>query len=601
MGAIAGIIHLEGASPPRDQVQQLGHNLGHRGPDDKGLHAEPRAVFAHRRTRFTHQDPSEPLVTQRYVVVMDGRPYNGGVDALARSWAREGAACLDEVDGPFAVAIWDRETESLVLARDALGRRPVFFAQKGTRLAFASETGPLLGLPWVSRELALDHLSEYLSFRYVHAPRTLLRDVSALPPGHLLRFDKRGLRMERWHRTRWAEPGAAVPDPLEAERRIDSLLRRSVQKRLQGDLPKALLLSGGLDSSSILRHTRELGVSLPCVTVARSGERVDESSLAARVATVLDAEHHVLRIDDTDIVDALPEASRAMGQPLPTAAAVLQLLLFRQIRPDARVLLSGDGGDEVLGGRGMARLAVLVRRSQAVGSLPGPFRRLVRRGARKAKMWNLAASGDHFGQDRNVGGSRVFNSTERIALLRDPGLVRPGIRRTVLEPGYQEVSADPLNGMLAAWQRGWLPEDGLARSDRMAGALGMEVRFPMLDEALRAAAAALPGHAKVRPLRNGNFETKAPLRAALRRVLPSRLVDRPKRSLPNPLDHWLRNSGSDYLRHVVDALAEDPDGLFVPSVVRELERDHREGKRNHGLRLWTLALFWEWKRQLAST
>lgn len=598
MGAIAGIIHLEGEAPLLDQVRQLGHGLGHRGPDDKGVTADGRAAFAHRRTRFTQRDAREPLVTPDVVVLMDGRPYNGGVDVIAERWSSGGVASLSEIDGPFALAIWDRKKESLIVARDALGRRPLYYAQKGTRLAFASETTPLLGLPWVSRELALDHLSEYLSFRYVHAPRTLLQDVAALPPGHLLRFDRRGLRIERWHRTRWAGPDEPMPDPLAAERRIDSLLRRSVQKRLQGDLPKALLLSGGLDSSSILRHAQDLGARVPCFTVALSSERVDESGLAARVAGVFGADHHILRIDDREIVDLLPEASRAMGQPLPTAAAVLQMLLFRQIRPDARVLLSGDGGDEVLGGRGMARLAVLVRRSQAVGTLPGPMRRLVRRGARKAGMFNLAASGDHFGQDRNVGGSRVFHSEERIALLRDPGLVRPGIRRTVLEPGYQEVSADPLNAMLAAWQRGWLPEDGLARSDRMAGALGMEVRFPMLDDALRAAAAMLPGHAKVRPLRNGSFETKAPLRAALRRVLPPRLVDRPKRLLPNPLDHWLRTSGSEYLRSVVDALSEDPDGLFVPSVVRELERDHRESKRNHGLRLWTLALFWEWKRQV---
>ena len=600
MGAIAGIIHLEGEPPPRDQVQQLGHGLGHRGPDDKAIHAEPRAVFAHRRIRFTHHDPKEPHVSARHVVLVDGRLYSGGVSSIAEQWSTFGADCLNRLDGPFALCIWDRETESLVLARDALGRRPLFFAQKGMRLAFASETTPLLGLPWVSRELALDHLSEYLSFRYVHAPRTLLRDIQAVPPGHLLRFDHRGMRLERWHRTRWAEPVSPLPDALEAERRIDTLLRRSVQKRLQGDLPKALLLSGGIDSSSILHHARELGAKLPCFTVALSGERVDESSLAARVATVMDAEHHVVRIDDRAILSALPEASRAMGQPLPTAAAVLQLLLFQQIKPDARVLLSGDGGDEVLGGRGMARLAVLVRRSQMVGKLPGPMRRVVRRAARKAGMWNLAATGDHFGQDRNVGGSRVFNGSERISLLRDPGLVRPGIRRTVLEPGYQEVSADPLNAMLAAWQRGWLPEDGLARSDRMAGALGMEVRFPLLDEALRAAAAAMPGHAKVRPLRNGQFETKAPLRAALRRVLPSRLVDRPKRSLPNPLDRWLRTSGRDYIAHVVDALSEDPDGLFVPSVMKALERDHRDGKENHGLRLWTLALFWEWRRQVAA-
>lgn len=597
MGAIAGIIHLEGAPPPRDQAQQLGHGLGHRGPDDKGRHAEDRAVFAHRRTRGSHKDPKEPHVTDDHVALIDGRPYNGGVEVIARRWKDSGTASIRDIDGPFALAVWDRHQESLVLARDVLGRRPLFYAQHGTKLAFSSEIGPLLGLPWVSRELAYNHLAEYLSFRYVHAPRTLLRDVHALPPGHLLRFDGRGVRTERWTRTEWAQPGEPVPDAVETERQIDGLLRRSVQKRLQGDLPRALLLSGGLDSSSILRHARELGENLPCYTVALSGERVDESSLAARVATVLDAEHHILRINDRDLVDAIPDATHAMGQPLPTAAGVLQLLLFRLIKPDARVVLSGDGGDEVLGGRGMARLAVLVRRSQAVGRLPGPMRGLVRRAAKKSGMHNLAATGDHFGRDRNVGGSRVFNSTERTALLRDPGLVRPGIRRTVLEPGYQDVIADPLNAVLAAWQRGWLPEDGLARSDRMASALGMEVRYPMLDDALRIAAARLPGHAKVRPLRTGGFETKAPLRAALRRVLPKQLVDRPKRSLPNPLDHWLRNSGSDYLSDVVEGLCEDPDGLFVPTYIRDLARTHREGRQNNGLQLWSLALLWEWKRQ----
>ncbi len=598
MGAIAGIIHLEGEGPPREQAQQLGHGLGHRGPDDKGLHAEARAVFAHRRTRFSHKDPREPLVTDRFVVLMDGRSYNGGVDAVAARWAEHGIDSLSTMDGPFSLAVWDRHHERLFLARDALGRRPLFVAQKGTKLAFASEIAPLLGLPWVSREIATDHLAEYLSFRYVHAPRTLIRDIQSVEPGHCLVFDRRGLRVERWVRTLWAAPGDPIPDPIEAERQIDGLLRRSVQKRLQGDLPRALLLSGGLDSSAILRHARELGQPLPCFTVALSGERVDESSLAKRVATVLDAEHHILRIDDNSLVDAIPDATRAMGHPLPTAAGVLQLLLFRLIRPEARVVLSGDGGDEILGGRGMARLAVLIRRAQAVGRLPAPVRGLVRRVAKQAGMHNLAARGDHFGRDRNVGGSRVFHSTERTELLRDPGLVRPGIRRTVLEPGYQEVVADPLNSILAAWQRGWLPEDGLARSDRMSGALGMEVRFPLLDDSLRAAAAAMPGMAKVRPDRFGRFETKAPLRAALRRVLPARLVDRPKRSMPNPLDQWLRTSGSEYLRAVVDALCEDPDGLFFPAVIRQLEADHREGRQNNGLKLWTLALFWEWKRQL---
>lgn len=598
MGAIAGIIHLEGPPPPPDQIQQLGHNLGHRGPDDKGRWLGDHAGFAHRRRRFGARDPREPHNAHPHVVLADALPLDMTVEDVAQAWRERGRAVLTELRGPFAIAVWDRQAKRLVLARDAVGRRPLYYARHGTKLAFSSEIGPLLGLPWVSRELAHDHIAEYLSFRYVHAPRTLLRDVHAVPPGHLLTFDAHGIRVEPWAHTLWAPPDAALPDPVETERQIDTLLRRAVRRRLQGDLPQALLLSGGIDSSSILHHARELGAELPCYTVALSGERVDESSLAARVATVMQARHHIVRIADRDLIEAIPEATRAMGQPLPTAAAVVQLLLYRHIRPEARVVLSGDGGDEVLGGRGMARLAVLIRRSQMVGRLPGPFRKVVRRAANNAGMYNLGARGDHFGRDRNVGGSRVFHSAERIRILRDPGLVRPGIRRTVLEPCYQGVVADPLNAILATWQRSWLPEDGLARNDRMAGSLGMEVRFPMLDNDLRAAAALLPGLAKVRPVGRGRFETKSPLRAALRRVLPARLVDRPKRSLPNPLDTWLRGSGADYLERAVEGICDEADRIFVPEEVRRLAKEHLDGKQNRGLQLWTLALLWEWKRQL---
>ena len=306
LGAIAGIIHLEGEAPLLDQVRQLGHGLGHRGPDDKGVTADGRAAFAHRRTRFTQRDAREPLVTPDVVVLMDGRPYNGGVDVIAERWSSGGVASLSEIDGPFALAIWDRKKESLIVARDALGRRPLYYAQKGTRLAFASETTPLLGLPWVSRELALDHLSEYLSFRYVHAPRTLLQDVAALPPGHLLRFDRRGLRIERWHRTRWAGPDEPMPDPLAAERRIDSLLRRSVQKRLRR-LRRRCCCRVGSTRRRFSAMPRTLGFGFRVSPSPFRGERVDESGLAARVAGVFGADHHILRIDDREIVDLLPE------------------------------------------------------------------------------------------------------------------------------------------------------------------------------------------------------------------------------------------------------------------------------------------------------
>jgi asparagine synthase (glutamine-hydrolysing) len=597
VGGIAGILQLDGSRPDPDQLLQLAHGVGHRGPDAKARWIDGPVALAHRRLQTTARAHLEPRVDERQAIVLDGRLFEGGVDELARAWEQDGSRCLRSLDGPFAFALWDRQREVLWLARDAAGRRPLFFVNDRRRIAFASEIPALLGLPWVSRELAHNHLAEYLSFRYVHAPRTLLRDVRALPPGHLLRVDQQGARAERWYRPRYVAPGAALPDPGAAAEAVDQALARSVEKRLEGQAPIALLLSGGLDSSVILHHARALGRTPPCFTVAMADDPMDESSFATRVASVFEAEHHVVRITNDALVRALSTASRAMGQPLPTAAAALQYLLFKEIRPVANVILSGDGGDEVLAGRSMDRIAARMRRSGAIGMLPGPARHLLRTGLRRAGWLDLGASQAHFGRERAIGGSRVFHSGERVEIFRDPGLVRPGIRRTVLDPLYQEVVADPINAILYVWQRGWLPEDGLARSDRMAGALGMEVRLPMLDEELRAAAAALPGFSKVRP-RGTGFETKAPLRRILKEVLPVRLVNRPKRSLPNPLDRWLRTAGRNWLSTRLEELMDDPDGIFVPSAIARLEKEHRLGRRNHGLKLWTLALFWEWKRQL---
>ena len=598
MGGIAGILQFDGQQPDPNQLLQLAHGVGHRGPDAKARWSEGPIGLAHRRLQTTSRTHQQPLVDDDLALVVDGRLYDGGVEALARAWKDEGSACLPGLDGPFAFALWDRRRSVLWLARDAMGRRPLFFARGGPNgTAFSSEIPPLLGLPWVSRELAHDHLAEYLSFRYVHAPRTLLRDIHGLPPGHLLRVDRDGARAERWYRPRTVAPGADLPDPGAAAEAIDAALGRAVEKRLQGDTPPALLLSGGLDSSAILHHARRLGASPPTFTVSMADDPMDESSIATRVASMLGAEHHNVRIRNEDFVASIATATRHMGQPLPTAAGALQHLLFKEILPVSKVILSGDGGDEVLAGRSMDRLAARMRRSGVLGALPGPARLVLRTGLRRAGMHDLGATKAHFGRERLIGGSRVFHSGERVEVLRDPGLVRPGIRRTVLDPLYQEIVADPINAILYVWQRGWLPEDGLARNDRMASALGMEVRLPMLDEGLRAAASALPGLAKVRAKGLG-FETKAPLRASLRKVLPVQLVDRPKRSLPNPLDRWLRTAGRDWLSTRLEELMDDPDGIFVPSALARLEQEHRLGQRNHGLKLWTLALFWEWKRQL---
>ena len=213
MSGIAGIVHLSGPPPLRDEARQLSAGVAHRGRDDKGWFSEGPAALAHRRFAVRPSEPTDPREGPRRVVLQDARLYDGPEDALEQAFAGDPVEGLRRVPGDFAVAAWDRRDHVLHLARDPLGTRPLYWTRSGDRIAFCSEIPPLLGLPWVSRDLDLDQLSEYLSFRYVHAPRTLLRDVRALPPGHLLRVDTHGARAERWYRPRYVAPGAPLPDP----------------------------------------------------------------------------------------------------------------------------------------------------------------------------------------------------------------------------------------------------------------------------------------------------------------------------------------------------------------------------------------------------
>lgn len=599
MSGIAGIVQL-GAPPDRDALRPVSDALAHRGSACEQLFEDGGALLVQRSTSAS----ATLSTTDRLAAALDGRLSRvesgvqppGEAGRLLVAWESSGVDAIPELEGSFAFALWERQAQVLWLGRDAFGTRPLFWTRMGGKLAFASEIGALLRLPWVGRDIASEHLAEYLSFRYVHAPRTLLRDVHAVPPGHVLRVDASGPRLRRWYAPSWSAPNAAVPAERSTAGKVDDALRRAVG-RLSSDGPVGVLLSGGLDSSSILFHARAGARPPIAFTVALGSDPADESPFAGRVARVLDVEHVLVRVDGDTVVQELDRASARMGQPLPTAAAVLQGVLYREAGQRVRALLSGDGGDEVLGGRSIEQIAGRVRAAQALSRLPIGLRTLGRAAARRSGRDDLTTGPEHYGLLQRLGGSSVFDHEARAALLNDPGLIRAGQRRSLLEPLYREVDTDPINEVLHVWQRGWLPEDSLARSDRVASHAGLEVRYPMLDRELVAICSALPGEAKVHPRLLGSG-TKWPLRQAMAGRLPDNLINRPKRALPAPLDHWLRTEGVDFLRERSEGLVAEADGLFRPAEVRRLVRDHLSGAGNHGLKLWTLILFDAWRRTL---
>jgi asparagine synthase (glutamine-hydrolysing) len=565
--------------------------------DPRALGAESRGVFRENgallvRTPRTGETLDQPVVSDRFALVVDGRIWKGWRTLLDR-WAAVGSSALQEIVGPFALAVWDRKERVLWLARGAVGTRALFWSRAAQRVAFASEMAPLLRLDWISKEIATGHLAEYLSFRYVHSPRTLLRDVFSVPPGHVIRIDAAGERVERWWNPPWSPPDASIGDDADTAARVDAVLHRAVERRLEGGRV-GVLLSGGLDSSAILHHARTLGAPPPTFTVAFDGDPSAEAPYAGRIAKLMRAEHHAIRLEVSALVEAIDGCTAAMGVPLPGPAALVQHLFFQKTRGEVAVALSGEGGDEVLGGRGLGAIAAGLRGTEAVRNLPGPFRGMARGLANRVGLSNLAITGS-IGLERVIGGSDIFPEKERIAILQNPAHVRPGIRRDVLEPLYAEVTSDAINEILHVRQVGWLSEDTLARSERMAAYAGLEIRYPMLDREMLEVAASIPGAMKVR--RKGlGFKTKWPLRLAMEGRIPDQLLNRPKRTLPSPLDRWLRGPGATFLVERTESLCNDE--LFHADGIRKLVAEHRSGFRDHATRLWTLLFFQAWRSSL---
>lgn len=583
MGGIVGIHAPRGALDAADR-DALGPTPAHVA-DDVVLAVRTRSTVAR---------------DDRYVVAVSGHfdraPASGlgGADILLEEWRRAGVDCLPRLEGAWVAAVLDRERRQLFLARDPFGVRRLFLCRRGDRLSFASQLAWLLDLPGVPRSLSREHLAEFLAFRYVHAPRTLLRDVLSVPAGHVARWDGE-LTLEPYFRLRYCPPYADLPPDPPTLAELERRLNRAVAARASARERVGVFLSGGLDSSAITLYASKLG-RVHTFTVAVEGDDADETAYAGRVANLLRTQHDVLRVDAPAFAGALETLIGAGDQPLTDPAAVPQYLLARAAAPHVDVMLAGDGGDEVFGGRMVAALAADLRVSSALRRLPGGVRHGL--GRVLGDRPELREDGVPFGLARLVGGFQVFDAPGRAALLRDPGWVRPGIRRASLEPLYRQVASDPINEILHVYLTGRMVEDALFRSGLATRSVGLALREPMLDRDLVAWCATLPGPWKVRVRATGAV-SKWPLRALLQPVLGRALVNRPKRVLPGPWRRWLVGGTARFLDARIDALREDRLQLFLPGAVDQLlQRIEEPGASG---RLWLLLFLDGWLRAIGAS
>lgn len=569
MCGIVGVVGAPDADDGLARVRRMNASIVHRGPDDEGSWSGPGFAFGMRRLSIIDLAAGhQPMRTDDGVgIVFNGEIYNyralrdeliragyrfrthSDTEVILNLYHRDGLAAIGRLEGMFAICLYDSRSRQMHLVRDRLGVKPLYFGSQSGRFYFGSEIKAVLAGLDERPEVSEEALFHYLTLRFVPSAQTIWQGIHKLLPGHLLTLDlgDASYRIERyWQVSFHSEPLSSARDyPAEFER----LFLAAVDKRLlASDVPVGVLLSGGVDSSAVAAAAVELGhkdFHTFSVAFAQGGE-FDETLYARQVAQHVGATHHEIHIDRPQFVDLLPDFVRHADEPLADLASIPLFCVSRLAREHVKVVLSGEGADEVLAGYTMERLArILAWMERLDGAIPPSLLRLAGRllgGRRSGEM--LSAWGEGGWRNGLVGqpyhATLHWSDSEKRRLWNgkagcDAYLPTETLIRNWY--GEAETGSHPLDALQQVYCREWLVEDLLMKADKMSMAASLELRVPFLDHALVEWAARAPLAWKVGE--PGRYQSKRILRQFAARRLPAAVVSRPKRGFPVPAYQWL--------------------------------------------------------------
>jgi asparagine synthase (glutamine-hydrolysing) len=595
--------------------------ISHRGPDDEGDFANQGVVLGHRRLSVIDvAGGHQPLFGARAstVVVCNGEIYNyrelaqelrarghsfrtaSDIEVLAHAYDEWGLDFLERLDGMFALALWDGAERRLVLARDRMGEKPLYYTRTRELFLFASELTSLLQHPEVSGELDYEALSEYLAMEYVAAPRTILRDTRKLEPGCALVLEHGDLRHFRyWTLDPREKLNITYDDAVIALReKIDA----AVSSRLVSDVPLGIFLSGGLDSSTVAAMAARHG-ALDTFSIGFKEASFDESSYARQVAHHIGSRHHERIFRGEEMQELVPKLPAMLDEPLGDASILPTALLSAFAREHVTVALGGDGGDELFAGYPMHqahRVAGIARMT------PAPLRSLVAAAARAMPVEhsNFALPYKMLSFLKGAGAEAPLNHAlwmssfapaEQQAVLTEEAWQRAGAGReafrAVLETWQQSEGAPPLARATHLDALTYLPNDILTKVDRASMRVALEVRAPFLSRPVVEFAFALPDSFRMR----GN-SGKRLLKDAARPLLPAEIVERPKKGFGIPVAAWLSGPLRDFALDVLSPYALKRANIFNPDTVDRMLQEHLQKRRDLRKPLWTLLVFELWRK-----
>ncbi len=624
MCGIAGFVNGGRRAADREILARMTAALAHRGPDGDGLFIEGPAALGHRRLSIIDlAGGGQPMANEDESVwiTYNGEVYNengpsglrdemlrkghtyrtsSDTETIVHLYEEDGDRFARALNGMFALAIWDAKRERLVLARDRMGQKPLYYVETHTGgLVFASEPKALLLHPDVPRRLDRSGLARYLFYEYVPAPHSIWDGVKKLPPAHILVWENGKTTVTRYWSPQWPDDTGPMPFEEAAELFWKEFVRAVADHR-RADVPLGVFLSGGVDSSSVAAAVCELGSARDVRTFSIGFEdpSFDESRHARAVAEFLGTDHHERTFSAETVMEILPEVVGWLDEPFGDASVLPTHLLSRFARSEVTVVLGGDGADELLAGYptfAAERAARFFRRlpsparalaGAAVGRLPVDhgnisldfkLKQFLRGAAEPTPLahqrWLGSFSGPEIAQ-LLIDGNAGWIDVEAEHLARAGGLATEG---------------DRLTRSLALYQDTYLPDDILTKVDRASMACGLEVRAPFLDTRLVDMVESLPSTYKY-----GQGRTKRLLKRAASGRLPASILGRAKKGFGIPVARWLRGPLGPLLDRLLGAERLARQGIFRPEEVNRRVAEHRAGVRDHRKPLWTLLMFQLW-------
>jgi asparagine synthase (glutamine-hydrolysing) len=622
MCGLTGIYNFRSLAPAdRATVERMTRILIHRGPDDEGFYFKRAIGLGHRRLSILDlsERGRQPMCTAdgRFVITYNGEVYNylelrkdleaGGyvfqtetdTEVILALYAQKGSECLQFLNGMFAFAIWDAVERTLLLARDRIGIKPLYYAETADGIVFASEIKALLASQQLPPQVATENIDTYLSFGYVPGAATLFQGVRKVLPGQWLQISPEGIQCTSYWDLEY------VPNlqrnPQETADELRELLLDAMRIHLRSDVPVGVFLSGGLDSSATVALLAEAGIhNLQTFSVAYpAGAQYDETPFARLVADRFQTDHHVLYVDPNQFLDCIPHFIWYMDEPVAEAPAIAFYLIAKLLREHVTVALSGEGADELFAGYAVYRYMRWIEayrklpegiRSRLDSLLLEPILNVI--GTEKMRKYFRLA---HQPLNERYRGVSNYDPEYKEFLYTDDFSAALATN-PILDPlalYYAKTQRlDALTQMLYSDLNTWLVDDLLIKADRMTMAHSVELRVPFLDYRVIEYAATIPSNMKLRA-----GVVKWILKRAMKDRLPKEILTRKKMGFPTPLASMFQRDLSGYLRDLLLSPKCLNRQYFKRQAVERLIEENTSRKKDHHRVLWQLVVLEEWHRQ----